>query len=164
MKRLEEHRQQLSMKFDDEIIGTHDQLLEQIYKISSSNIFIPEQFDEINQWEAETIDKVRQAAERTRQQLSQLLNETKDKLIKGFGTIAREIRNRREEADFDENDIDKLRQKLNEMKLSLIQLTHSPNTKTIIIAKNDQIDWNRLIHVQNELNEVCEWIVYRSVQ
>ncbi|CAF4525085.1 unnamed protein product [Rotaria magnacalcarata] len=68
--------------------------------------------------------------------------------------MTKEIRGRREEDNFDENDIERLRQTINQMKISLKQLIQPTKTKTIIVT-NDRIDWNRLIYVENEDNRIA---------
>ncbi|CAF2051501.1 unnamed protein product [Rotaria magnacalcarata] len=68
--------------------------------------------------------------------------------------MTKEIRGRSEEDNFDENDIERLRQTINQMKISLKQLIQPTKTKTIIVT-NDRIDWNRLIYVENEDNRIA---------
>ncbi|CAF2052870.1 unnamed protein product [Rotaria magnacalcarata] len=93
-KHFEQHRQQLSIKFDDEISRTHDQLLEQINRINQSSVSTSELFNEIDRWETVTVEKIHKAADQARRQLTQLLNTDKDTLAKDFGTMTIEIRGR----------------------------------------------------------------------
>ncbi|CAF4316667.1 unnamed protein product, partial [Rotaria sordida] len=120
------------MKFDDEVVRTHDELLEQMNRATQSNVSASELFDEIHRWETVTIEKVHKAAERTRQQLTQLLTREKDSLTNDFGIMTKEIRNRRDEDDFDENDVERLQQKINQIQISLKQFTGATKTKAII--------------------------------
>ncbi|CAF3475267.1 unnamed protein product, partial [Rotaria sp. Silwood2] len=55
----------------------------------------------------------------------------------------------REEENFLENDIDRLKEKLQQF----IQ----KDTSKIIIVETDQIDWNRIISIQEEQPK-CEYI------
>ncbi|CAF1532742.1 unnamed protein product [Rotaria sordida] len=137
------------MQFDDEIVRTHDELLDQIQKLEKSNILPSDLFDQIEQWKKTTIDKVEKAAERARHQLVELTDKQRSSITKQFEPITKEIRFRREEEDFLEKDIDRLKQKLNEIKQKLQQFTQKDTAKTIIVD-NDQIDWNRIIHVREE--------------
>ncbi|CAF4268810.1 unnamed protein product, partial [Rotaria sordida] len=76
-------------------------------RASQSNASASELFGEIDRWETVTIEKVHKAAERTRHQLTQLLTREKDSLTNDFGIMTKEIRGRRDEDDFDENDIER---------------------------------------------------------
>ncbi|CAF4915707.1 unnamed protein product, partial [Rotaria magnacalcarata] len=53
-----------------------------------------------------------------------------------------------------ENDIERLRQTINQMKITLKQLIQPTTTKAIIVT-NDRIDWNRFIYVENEDNRIA---------
>ncbi|CAF4596734.1 unnamed protein product, partial [Rotaria sp. Silwood2] len=125
----------------------HAELLEQLNRVNQPNAPSLDLFDDINRWEAVALEKVHKAAERARQHLTQLLTGEKDTLMKEFGIMTKEIRDRREEVDFDENDIERLQKKINQMQISLQQVIRPTKTKAIIM-KNDQIDWNRLICVE----------------
>ncbi|CAF4836259.1 unnamed protein product [Rotaria sp. Silwood1] len=149
IKHFNQHRQQLSIKFDDEIVTTHDELLEQINRKNQSNDCASKLFDEINRWETVTIEKIHKSAEQARDQLTQILTQEKDKLIQELGIMKKEICDRRDEDDFDENDIERLRQKLNQIQISLEQFIRSTTTKVIIVT-NNQIDWNRFIYIEKQ--------------
>ncbi|CAF4792878.1 unnamed protein product, partial [Rotaria sp. Silwood2] len=149
VKHFNEHRQQLSINFDDEVVRTHDELTEQINRANQSKATASELFDEIDRWETVTIDKVCKAAEQARHQLTQLFIREKDALANDFEIMTKEIRNRRDEDDFDENDIERLREKINQIQISLEEFIRPTKTKAIIVT-NEQIDWNRLIYVEKE--------------
>ncbi|CAF1218594.1 unnamed protein product [Rotaria sp. Silwood1] len=63
-KDFKEHEQQLSIKFDNEIVRSHDELLDRIYKLEKSNNLSLDLFDQIEQWKKTTINKTNQAAEK----------------------------------------------------------------------------------------------------
>ncbi|CAF4380520.1 unnamed protein product, partial [Rotaria sp. Silwood2] len=71
------------------------------------------------------------------------------KITKQLEPITKEIRSRREEETFVENDIDRLKQSLNEIQERIQQFIRKDTNKTIIVD-NDQIDWNRLIYIREE--------------
>jgi hypothetical protein len=154
-KDFNEHRQQLSTKFDTEIVNTHDELLERMNLANRSNAPRSALLNDIDRWESETTEKVHQAAERARQQLSQ----EKDMITKDFGMMAEEIRDRKEKDDFDENDIERLREKMSQIQISLEKFIQPTETKTIIVTKNE-IDWNRLIYVETEQKRIGKYIEY----
>ncbi|CAF3269354.1 unnamed protein product [Rotaria sp. Silwood2] len=157
VKHFNQHRQQLSMDFDDKVVRTHDELMEQMDRANQSKAAASELFDEIDRWEIVTIDKVYKAAEQARHQLTQLLTRDKDALTNDFEIMTKEIRNRRDEDDFDENDIERLRQKINQIQISLQEFIRPTKTKAIIVT-NEQIDWNRLIYVEKEDERIGECI------
>ncbi|CAF5034017.1 unnamed protein product, partial [Rotaria sp. Silwood1] len=148
VKHFDQHRQQLSTKFDVGIVRTHDELFEQINKINPPNTTGSELFGEIDRWETEIYEKVHQAAEKVRHQLTKLLTEGKDTLKNDFEIMTKEIRDRRKELDFNENDIERLQQRLNQIQISVNRLVRSTETKAVIVT-NDQINWNRIIYVES---------------
>ncbi|CAF1206845.1 unnamed protein product [Rotaria sordida] len=156
-KDFKEHEQQLSIKFDNEIVRSHDELLNQIPKLEKSNFLSLDLFDQIEQWKNTTIDKVKKAAEKAQYELTKLIDKQRITIINQLELITREIRCRREEENFVENDIDELKQKINKIKQKLEQFTQKDTTKTIIIINNDQIDLNRLIYIQEQQLD-CEYI------
>ncbi|CAF1119453.1 unnamed protein product [Rotaria sp. Silwood1] len=159
-KDFRQHEQQLAIKFDDEIVRSHDELLEQIYKLEKSNHFSLDMFDRIEKWKKTTISKVEKAAEKAHHELSELIDKQRIVITKQLEPITQEIRSRREEENFVENDIDRLRRKINVLDQTLKQFLRNDITKSIII-NNDQINWNRLIYIrgmkdeQQNLSLVC---------
>ncbi|CAF3498289.1 unnamed protein product [Rotaria sp. Silwood1] len=148
-KHFKEHEQKLSTKFDHEIVKSHDELLDQLQKLEKSNYLSSDLFAQIEEWRKATIDKVDKAAERARQELTELLDKQKITIAKQLEPITKEIHSRRDEDDFVESDIHRLRQQINEIQRSIQQLIRKDTTK-IIIVDNDKIDWNRLIYAQGE--------------
>ncbi|CAF3613036.1 unnamed protein product [Rotaria sp. Silwood1] len=148
-KDFKEHEQQLSIKFDNEIVRSHDELLNQIQKLEKSDIFLSDIFAQINEWKITTINKVEKAAGKAHHELIELIDKQKIKVTKQLEAIAKEIRCCREEENFLENDIDRLKQKLNEIQQTFRQLIQKDTNKSIIV-NNDQIDWNRLIYIREE--------------
>ncbi|CAF4517925.1 unnamed protein product [Rotaria sp. Silwood2] len=148
-KDFKEHEQQLSIKFDNEIVRSHDGLLDQIQKLEKSNSLSLDLSDQIEKWKNTTISKVKKAAEKAQRDLNELIDKQRTTIIKQLEPITKEIRCRQEEENFVENDIDELRQKINEIQQNLEQFTQKDATKTIRI-ENDQIDWNRLIYIREE--------------
>ncbi|CAF4351635.1 unnamed protein product, partial [Rotaria sp. Silwood2] len=147
------------IKFDNEIVRSHDELLEQIQKLEKSNYLSLNLFDQIEQWKNATINKVKRAAEKTQHELIELIEKQRITIIKQLEPMTKEIRCLQEEENIVENDIDRLRQKINEIQQKLKQFTEKDTNKTII-ANNDEIDWNRLIYIrQQQLN--CEYITLK---
>ncbi|CAF3366455.1 unnamed protein product [Rotaria socialis] len=145
-KDFKEHEKQLSIQFDNEIVRSHDELLDMIQKLEKPDDLSSDVFDQIDQWKKLTINKVKQAAERARHELIELLDKRRTAVTKQLEAITKEIRSHREEENFLEDDIARLRTKLNEIQKVLEQFTRK-DTKKAIIATNDQIDWDRIIYI-----------------
>ncbi|CAF4408034.1 unnamed protein product, partial [Rotaria sp. Silwood2] len=148
-KDFKEHEQQLSVKFDHEIVSSHDELLNQMQNLEKSNYFSSDLFDQIEQWKKITIKKVKKAAKRAHHQLTQLIDKQRIILAKQIESITKEIHFRQEEENFVENDIVRLKQQINEFKQNLEDFTQKDKTK-IIVIDSDQIDWNQIIHIREE--------------
>ncbi|CAF1539201.1 unnamed protein product, partial [Rotaria sp. Silwood1] len=158
-KDFKEHEQQLSIKFDNEIVRSHDELLDQIQKLEKSNYLSSDLFDQIEQWKNTMINKVEKAAEKARDEFIKLIDEQRITITKQLEPITKEIRCLREEENFVEYDIDRLTQKINEIQHKLEQFIRKDINKTIIVD-NDQIDWNRLIYIRGirEEQQNCKYI------
>ncbi|CAF3920772.1 unnamed protein product, partial [Rotaria sp. Silwood1] len=148
-KDLREHEQQLSIAFDNEIVRSHDELLDLIQKLEKSNYLPLDVFNQIEQWKETTINKVKKAADKAQYELTQLIESRKITIIKQFEPITKEIRSLREEENIVETDIDRLREKINDMRQKLEEITQKDTNKSIIF-NDDHIDWNRLIYIRQE--------------
>jgi chromosome segregation ATPase len=162
MKHFNEHRQQLSMRFDHDVVEAHDELLEQINQMKQLDNSSSDLFSTIDQWETSTIEIVKRTANRARDQLIQLLNNEKETLKKQFDSLTQEIRSRREEDEFAENDLRQLRAKINKLQQSFKQLAR-PNNINVIASQIGQVDWNRLICVEKQQEKgKYDYIIYPS--
>jgi chromosome segregation ATPase len=128
---LGEHRQQLSKQLDD--IQVHRDLFlqtinEQTNNNSQKHLFI----QQINQWEHESIQKIKQTAEEIRQIVSIHTNDnldpTKDKLNK----LTEELRNSLEKDDIVETDLQKWTEEIQQIKEEL----NRQSTPNIIIQQS----------------------------
>ncbi|CAF1343116.1 unnamed protein product [Rotaria sp. Silwood1] len=146
-KDFREHEQQLIVKFDSEIVRSHDELLYEIQKLEKSNNVSLDLFGEIEQWKKTTIQKVEQAADRARHELTELIDKQRTEIKKQFETITKEIQTCRNEENFVETDIDRLQMKINEIRESVQQLLETETTKSIIVD-HGQIDWNQILCVR----------------
>ncbi|CAF3884254.1 unnamed protein product [Rotaria sp. Silwood1] len=146
-KDFKEHEQQLSIKFDNDIVRSHDELLEQMQKLEKSNYLSLDLFDQIEQWKKTAIKKVEKAAEKAHHELIELIDKQRMIMTKQLEPITREIRCLRKEENFAEDDINRLKQKINEIQQKLKQFIEKDTNKSIIID-NNQIDWNHLIYIR----------------
>ncbi|CAM4759255.1 unnamed protein product [Rotaria magnacalcarata] len=163
-KDFKEHEKQLSIQFDDEIVRSHDELLDMIQKLEKPDDLSSDLFDQIDQWKKITISKVKQAAERARHELIEMIDKRRTTATKQLEDVTNEIRSHREEENFLEDDIARLRTKLNEIQKVLEQFTRK-DTRRTIIATNDEIDWNRIIYITEgeeienlNLNANTKWV------
>ncbi|CAF5065934.1 unnamed protein product, partial [Rotaria sp. Silwood1] len=76
-------------------------------------------FDQIEQWKQTTINKVKKAADKAQHELTQLIESRKITIIKQLEPITKEIRSLQEEENIVETDIDRLREKINDMRQKL---------------------------------------------
>ncbi|CAF3597366.1 unnamed protein product [Rotaria sp. Silwood1] len=155
-KDFKEHEQQLSTKFDNEIVRSHDELLDQIQKLEKSNYSSLDFFDRIEQWKKTTIKKVEEAAEKARHKLIELIEKQRIKTIQQIEPITKEIRRRQEEENFIENDMDHLKQKLNEVQQKVENFFQKHIKRSVVIDNQNQIDWNQFIYVREEPPK-CEY-------
>ncbi|CAF3899885.1 unnamed protein product [Rotaria sp. Silwood1] len=154
-KDFKEHEQQLLVKFDNEIVNSHNELLDQIQKLDKSNCLPLDLFNQIDKWKKITIEKIEKAAENAYYDLIELIDKQRTAIRKELASITKEIHSLREEENFVETDIDRLRQKINEIQQKIEQFTRNDTNKSLIID-NNQIDWNRIIYVRDK-NQNCEY-------
>ncbi|CAF4488183.1 unnamed protein product, partial [Rotaria magnacalcarata] len=76
-----------------------------------------------------------------------MIDKRRTTVTKQLEEITKEIRSYREEETFLEDDIARLRTKLNEIQHVLEQFTRK-DTESGIIVINDEIDWDQIIHIQ----------------
>ncbi|CAF5080192.1 unnamed protein product [Rotaria sp. Silwood1] len=142
-----EHEKQLAIKFDNEVVKSHDELLDQIQKLEKSNYLSSDLFAQIKQWKKITINNIERAAEKAYHQLTELINKKRTEITKQLESVTKEIRSCREEETFVENDIDQLKQEIDKIKQKFEKIIQKDKTLSIII-ENNQIDWNRLIYIR----------------
>ncbi|CAF4612991.1 unnamed protein product, partial [Rotaria sp. Silwood2] len=69
--------------------------------------------------------------------------------MKQFDILTREIRSRREEDEFAEDDLRQFQEKINKLQQSFERLNR-PNNINVITSQIGQVDWNRLISVEKQ--------------
>jgi chromosome segregation ATPase len=107
------HRQELSKQLD-ELEVTRDFFRQTL----TDKIAEPQKHaltEQINEWEYQSINKIRQAAEEARQILLKHTAELNTKLEDQLNNLTKQLRQSREEKDFHETDIDQWREELTGM-------------------------------------------------
>jgi hypothetical protein len=126
-------------------IPSENVILTEMATAKQSNNCSADHLSQIDRWEKETINKVRQSAERARQQLTKLFNSGRETLTEQLETLANDIHRRRQDDHFAEDEIEQLRRQIDRLQLSLRQVTR---TDEVTIVKNGNINWNRLIYAE----------------
>lgn len=129
-KHSADHRLELSRQLDDIEVGRdtfHQKLMEQ-----PTNSRMHPLFQQIDNWECESIKNIRQTAKEARLQLSQSIAENTERLRRSLQILTQELRNSREQEDFVETE---LRQWNNE----LAQLTQQLQQPVNINVRQDTV-------------------------
>ncbi|CAF2990857.1 unnamed protein product [Rotaria sp. Silwood2] len=115
-----EHQQELSKHLDDLTLD-HDQfrqsLTEQIQQPQHHSYI-----KQIDEWEQESINKIRQVANDARQQIQNLINQHTIELTESLTEIALELRKAREDDDFYETHLKQWKEKISRLKNVFAQI------------------------------------------
>ncbi|CAF0794860.1 unnamed protein product [Rotaria sordida] len=125
LKHVAEHRQELTSQMDyieQQHDIFHEDLLNQIQKNNEHILF-----NQIDQWEKESIYKIEQAAQQARIELHQILDNIIDHGKKLLNKISLELRRARELDDFFEKDLTQWRQQLNNFHTEIERMSTSIN-------------------------------------
>ncbi|CAF1174031.1 unnamed protein product [Rotaria sordida] len=156
LKDFKQHEQQLLIKFNNEIVRSHDEILDQIKKLEKPNYLSLDLFAQIERWKKTTINKVEKAAEKAHHELTELIGKKQISIAKEFEPITKEIRFLREQGNFVETNVDRLKQKINQVKQKLEQLLPKDTNKAIIVD-NNYINWNQLIYIREERENIIPY-------
>lgn len=110
IKHIVEHRQELAVEFDT-LAQEHDVFRRDLIQ---DNLTHP-LFVRINEWEQESVTKIRVAAEAARADLRELLDGIKTDLKKSVGQIAADMQSCHELEDYTEADLIKWKKRLNNL-------------------------------------------------
>ncbi|CAF1197708.1 unnamed protein product [Rotaria sp. Silwood1] len=103
----------------------------------------------IDEWQRTTIEKVKQAAELARQQVSKIMNFKREEITKQFETLSQELKEFRDTKDVVEQDLIRLKQKIRQLNEDLEQVSPSM-TMELNMKQSDQIAWDRMIYVEEK--------------
>ncbi|CAF0995551.1 unnamed protein product [Rotaria sordida] len=124
-KDLNDHRNELSKQLEETVVA-HDLIQQTLIQ----QIEDPQQhplLKKINQWEQESIVKIRQAAEEARNKLLITTTEHTTNIKQKLKNLSKELRQGQEDNDFIETDLQQWTQKLEELKKEL----HNPTSVAI---------------------------------
>ncbi|CAF1277504.1 unnamed protein product, partial [Didymodactylos carnosus] len=124
---MNEHRQELETHFQ-RVLSDRDLLYQQIYSETSPTH--AQALDFISQWERETIEKIKTISDQARRQVQDLLGEKRLRLKEKYDQLSAELRQKKNDSHFFEQDIDRLSKTLEEVKLDC-EHKHMPTTVTV---------------------------------
>jgi hypothetical protein len=105
--------------------------------------------EQINQWQNNIIEKVKQVAAQARQQAIQLMNYKLIKINTEFKDFSQELAHLKESEDYVEHDLRRLNQMISQFKQDLRQSTQQTTIK-IHTEQSDEINWDSLIYVEEK--------------
>ena len=130
LKHLTEHRQELSQQMDA-LTLEHDQLQQHL---------IDDTFDypcplttRVDRWELQSIERIKEVANKVRSQLRETLNQKKRTILQCFADITKELVDNREAETYTEPDLDKWMDQLK-------QLREQMNKPLVLTIRNDEDD------------------------
>jgi gas vesicle protein len=128
IKHIIEHRQELALKMDN-IGQEHDSFRHDLDEEIVSHLLLLQ----IDNWEEESIEKIKTAAKTARNEVRQILNEMKNDIKISVDKLADELQAQRESDDYTEIDLNRWSTALTDMRTLLFVETPS----TIQICKDD---------------------------
>lgn len=143
------HRQTLSVEL--ELILTHRNTLQEKiqHKNKHSSNHQNPLFEQIDEWQTTTIQKVKQTADRARAQLTELLEAKRSKLSHEFKRFSQELVDLKQSENFVEHDLIRLKRLLQQLNHDL-KHWHQPTTIEIHTEQTNKIEWNRLIYPEEK--------------
>ncbi|CAM4777608.1 unnamed protein product [Rotaria magnacalcarata] len=142
------HRKELQTSLE-QIIDTPNRLIKQFNENDHSISLKTALLNQIDQWQNEIIQKVHQTADNIRQQVTQVLNSQREETKKKFQELVDELQKRREEDDFVEDDLVRLKNRAHQLQQELEQLQQHSDLG-LHIEKSDGVDWAHLIYIESK--------------
>ncbi|CAF3027549.1 unnamed protein product [Rotaria sp. Silwood2] len=110
-----EHRQLLTKELDEEIILAHDQIQQNINENTTKPQLHP-LMKQIDEWEQQSMNKIRQAADEARKQLLSIIEKHMDNIKKSLGLLTEQLNKARVDDEFVETDIKEWKERLEKLK------------------------------------------------
>jgi uncharacterized phage infection (PIP) family protein YhgE len=145
---FKDHRGMLINKLD-ELTADRNDLQEKINKATSHNQSSSSFLSRIDEWQQATIEKVKQAAEQARQQVSQIINSKREDITRQFQTMSQNMKQLRDTKGVVEHDLARLKQQIEQLNEDLKQLSQPP-TVELNVKQSDKIEWHRMICVEEK--------------
>ncbi|CAF0985270.1 unnamed protein product [Adineta steineri] len=116
---LTEHRQRIETQLE-EIINDYDQFQQTIVQ-QKQNPHNSSLIQQINQWETNSMEKIRQTAEECRQTAMELTQKSISEVEKKFSNLSKKLKKIREENEFNEIDLHNFQLKLTQITKEFLQ-------------------------------------------
>jgi len=110
---ITDHRQELNQQLDE--IEVNRDLFRQTFTEQKTNPKNHSLIKQINKWEEDSIEKIQKTAEHCRQLVIQHLTEHTNQIEINLAKLTDELKQTRQDNDFDEIDLRRLKQKLTEL-------------------------------------------------
>jgi hypothetical protein len=138
LKHLVEHRQELNKQFDE--IEVHRDVFQQTILQQINQSHKHPLIQQIDQWENDSIHKIKQIAEETKEILSKHTNEHINQIKEKLNQLTNQLRQSREEEDFTETNLQKWKEEIQLM-------TEQFNKPSNILIQQTSIPLINQIHV-----------------
>jgi hypothetical protein len=148
MKDLKNHHVQLLTELDV-LIEDRNELHEKINKATQQSHSASGLLSKIDEWQKITLAKVKEAADRARQQVSIIMNTKRMEIATKFETFSKELVHMKETEEFVHDDLTRLQQMIQDLNQDLKQLAHPPSVE-LRTEQSNQVDWNCLIYVEQK--------------
>jgi len=139
-----EHRHHLDTLLE-RVCNDRDSLCEKIDNLGAASCTNHPQLitllNEINEWENKTLKMVKQTADRARQQVNEMMNSDNKIAEIELDKVSKELRRRKEDDDYFEQDIQRLSKQLEQIQIDLNN--HVPHIRIKVMS----MDWSKLIQV-----------------
>jgi archaellum component FlaC len=132
-------------------IEDRNALQEKIHKSNQQKNICSPLLLQIDDWQKETIEKVKEVAEQARQQVIQILKTKQTEITYEFEKFSHELIQLKETEDFAEEDLKRLKQTIKRLDQDLKQLAR-PLEIELHREESQKIAWNRLIYVVGKTN------------
>jgi hypothetical protein len=159
-----DHRNDLSKQLE-EIEMTHDVAYKTLIQ-QTQNLREHSLIQKIDQWEYQSIEKIRQMADEVRSQLFKGITEHTSNIKKKLQDLSDELRQAREDNDYLEGDLQQWMEKLEELKLELlnpvnigIQEDSTPLVTKIRIDRQDISDEFEPVYTNSSIQENGQLVV-----
>jgi hypothetical protein len=152
MKDLKNHHAQLLTELDI-LVEDRNILQEKLSKAarqtnSSNDILL-----QIDEWQRTTTEKIKQAADQARQQVTNILDSKCSEITVSFEKFSKELVHLKETEDLYHDDLSRLQQTMLQLDEDLKQLAQPP-TILICTEQTNQVVWNHLIYVDQKITNV----------
>ncbi|CAF1591419.1 unnamed protein product, partial [Didymodactylos carnosus] len=139
------HRDELSHQLDN-IVNVRNELQQSLSSSNGNEIAF---FAKVDEWQRNVINKVLEIAENAKQNIREILVSKTTSYNQKLNQISNEVKQRRQNNDFTENDLHKLREQLGELNDNIKDISKSIEIDT---SQSNDIRWDSLIFIVQKEN------------